>query len=585
LTRSILIILQLLIVVILAFTLANPVISRATTGEGEIIIVLDASAAMSAREGASSRFDRALSEIMDIAQNASDSRPVTIIIANDDPQFLGTPRMTTESEITNALSDITYFLGSGDITEALSMAIGVQEQNPDAQIILFTSRYHSSAQNITVRNMCNGEWNAAILDFFAENVDGHYRLVAFVASFNQDIELPLILEIDGNITDIRNIALSGNEVDEVVFGYPDLRLGGFEEARIFFDFDGIGEDSFEYDNSFVLYRAGRRNVRVQLVGIAPHTHFLNLMLHAENVHVSLASRLWAGDETPTSIDDFGFSMTGYDIYIFVDFMPHTMPTDGAVWLINPNIAPLGSNLVLGPEFMVDRYTPLSAGPQSATFRQLMHGQTLTENIDASNITASRYRQIIASPGFETIMTVNDHPALLARRGDADNFSTTVFSFGFQNSNISLRFLELSVLINNLINFSVTETLSQHLFEVGQSVTLNARVGVSELVISNSRGDVTFVNVGSGIVFETTTPGDHTVTAIFGDGSYITDNFFVRVPESEINFGRTGDAISAPTGNGGIIGGLFEYVDILIFLIALFLIIYIMEWWLQYREQF
>src|SRR5690606_35401453 len=89
LRRNLLLILQLLILAALVFALMRPVMQSADRIEGNVIVILDASASMSATDGKSggSRFDDALAEVSTLVGALGSNDQMTIIAAGRNPRI------------------------------------------------------------------------------------------------------------------------------------------------------------------------------------------------------------------------------------------------------------------------------------------------------------------------------------------------------------------------------------------------------------------------------------------------------------------------------------------------------------------
>ena len=223
LKRSLLLFVQLLIVTVIAFSIAKPQTTKKTEANKylgmERIIILDASASMSAVDGeGKSRFDKAKEQILKIATDeeaSSYDNNLSIIYCGetveshamlfttpvtDDKDAIKDLRQSDVSKIEYLVSTMKCSYVSADYSEAIEKAKKIKGTG-DAAVFLYTDHEFEKTGFVTVVNFAkDGEWNASVSSVkeayysnnnFAFDVElglfgksGQYRFVCEITGLN-----------------------------------------------------------------------------------------------------------------------------------------------------------------------------------------------------------------------------------------------------------------------------------------------------------------------------------------------------------------------------------------------------------------
>lgn len=578
LRSSLLLILQLSILSLLAFSLAQPLFA-VSIESGEKIIILESSASMLAQKDGRTRFDRALTDITRLAEETVPKDKVSVILAAGTAVPLVT-RSDAEGLIKLSLTGVECGYGQADIPGAMTLAESILRENPSAEIILYTCREHPDS-GVTVKNMSDREWNAAILDFKAEFIEGYFRFSVETASYNTAADLSLVLEIDGQFAEVKAVRLGADQPQTVAFGAAPV---SYDNARVYIDV----ADAFVYDNEFRLFGGGKQNFRIQLVSKAPL--FLGAALRADrNCDVIVpgytpeaaeliqaaaneAERLMLIDGF--TIDDYLYESAGYDLYVYERMTPGVLPVDGAVWLINPESEPSGSGLSLGAR-VSGSFTLTATGAGGEAYDAVF-----ANNFPYADVTLSDYRRVLRADGYEEIFTVGGNPVLLARQ--ADGVKLTVFALDFHNTNLPIT-LGFPILINNLIQYSLTRTTESYLYEVGNRVAITPAAVATSITVEGGGIRQDFDAVNEKVSVTVNKSGAYTVTQTLRTKS-TEENFFVRIAKGQSDFSSVGEAVKLPPVSGTA-PKVFDTIDILSYLALALLAIISFEWERQYREQY
>jgi hypothetical protein len=130
LRRNLLLLLQILVIVLLAAALATPYVTvPQAEAADETVVVLDASASMTATDGGQTRFDRALAAARDEVSGVT-----SVVVAAGQPRVL--VRAGARTEATRALDGVVATDTAGDLRAALAQASAVAGE--DARIVVLS---------------------------------------------------------------------------------------------------------------------------------------------------------------------------------------------------------------------------------------------------------------------------------------------------------------------------------------------------------------------------------------------------------------------------------------------------------------
>ena len=320
-------------------------------------------------------------------------------------------------------------------------------------------------------------------------------------------------------------------------------------------------DSLADDNSFFLYGGTRSVIKIQYASTSPNNFFESAV---RSLRESNKER-WDVRYTVVRDSD-SFATEGYDIYIFEHEMPDTLPTDGLVILVDPDSAPVGSDLQIGSAYPVDSSSTLSSGTEHA----------ITKYTDPTRITIAKYNDIVLSEGYTELMFYNNSPVMLLR--DTPSSRVLVWAFDLNYSNL-IALPDFSILIFNTFNHFVTETFKGNSFHVGDEIRFDGRgdtltltgVGV-ELVMGGAEGS-----------FTPTRPGTYTAVQQSESGREIApESFFVSIPEEESQISRVEDVMPFTSADSH---SEVYYQDLLLYFAIALAVLMLGEWVLEIKRNY
>lgn len=594
--RNILLILcQILTIIGIAMGMAQPIIEGVNEQQEERIVILDASADMLAtlESGGENRFERAIAQIHTLADEvAENDGKLSIILANDNPTFIvqraGVDFLDNTHEALEFLKDASNYqctYGVANVASAMKLAETVLEENPYAKVMYYTGTSYLDPGEVTVVNVSDiNEWNAAILKAEAVNVENYYEFRIDLASYGRDSSIEVFLDIygvndAGETLNLSETVLCTQEMGTVTltFGNDQARAeveqnyvlveGGihaYDYAYIHIDKD----DSLQLDNTLYLYGGTKPLLRVQYYSTSPNPFYSSALMALRDI----VDDRW--DIELVEVKDvfhkeapIAPALEGFDVYIFEHTMPRQLPTDGLVLIVNPDEVPSGADIYLGNTFKGSQEVFLTPGVEN---------HPLMNKINVENISVTQYRQItMFDPEYEVLMYCGKDPVMLAR--NEEGAKIVVMPFSLHYSNLALT-KEFPTLMYNLLEHYVPCTITEHLYEVNDTVSLNARG--QELNVEGPGVDVMFEEFPNELLVKT--PGVYTLSQIPISGIQVIENIYVKMPAGESNIKLVEDTLTNP---------YFEQIEEiadqdLVFYLAMALVaLLFLEWWLQSKEYF
>ena len=597
LRNFLLILCQILILSLCAFLLAQPnKVLKEQVSEREVIAIIDSSASMRTQKDDYTRFERAADKVLRLSDEVfSQNGIVSVIVADNNPSYLVTRKTKDEQEeVTSkvkALADRetdSCSFGVSDVEGAIALCEEVLVENPSAKIYFFTdSDYSFVPSSITVENVADKEeWNVAILDARAEKEENYYAFYVDVACYGLSAEIEVEIEVGGaNALDKNDSGASyvyksvvtcpDGKKQTLVFKYltgeddvlsqENLTVCPIEDALFSYKKVSIRvneEDSLEYDNLFYIYGGQKEPIRIQYASLLPNpfvpsTIYVIKSFMAETRDVIL-DEVKQGEEPASE---------GYDLYIYEHKMPESLPTDGAVLLMNP----MSPSADCGFSVYNDSDGSFDFHGQMVPLNEEMPHETI-KGVTADKITISRYIKIIShDPGYEEILSVNGDPVFLVKNEGNKKIAVLSFNIHFSNLGISPEFV---MIMKNLINYFMPSVVDGNAFVVNEKIELNTRgeemyvTGIEEAIVSFPA------------TIELVLPGTYEISQTSYFGKPISETIFARIAEEESNIRATLEVMPDPYGTSSTTD---FYLDLLVYFALALVVIEFIEWFLQSRE--
>lgn len=566
LQKSLLLFIQICVLGLMTVVLMEPA-TKVMGKDAEKAIILDTSYSMQASNGGESRFNRALKQLEKDLDNVSEENKLTIILGGNEPSYL-VRRESSISSIKYALSNLECTYEECNFEGSLELANTVIDENPSTMVYFYTDCQYSNAGYVNVIDFSKNEWNVALTKVNKTFENGEYIFETAVTSYNKDASLNIALYIDGQFKTAQNVNLLSNNEQTVTFAnqniinYTDFKL------EILTDSNQKLEDSLLDDNTY--YEQNHDNIvhSVELVGKS-NTFMSSSLKSCGNVDIFLPK-----EEKEIVYKD-------KELYVFDSYVPKKLPEDGIIWFINPTSAIPNINLTIGNTISGD-FTFSGNNNLSDDGKEIM------KFISPSSITATQYTQITNYQDFEVLMECNNSPVLLL--GKYLNARIVILATDLHFTNLPIT-MNLVLLINNLFKNTIKDTIEKGVYNVGDVVTINAKVLTSELYFNN-KIEMNEINYQNEINVTVDEPGIFEIKQVLNNGKVIIDKMFVKTPENESNFRYTVDQLAVEKyvnlelGIEGTPGAnSFDYSSLVVYFAIALLVLVIIEWVVQYREQY
>ena len=526
---------QLLILTIAGLLIAQPVLSALESSDpNEKVIIIDASASMLASSDDETRFDRAIDETKTLAEAAfSDNGLVTVIVANSSPEYVVQRIGSADSaELYRQLDELKCTYGSADVEGAVALAESVLDKNNAAEVYFCTAqKYLNNNNKIKLVDVsASNDWNAAILNCTAElDENNHYVIKVDVGCYGRTQAVDINIKIHNpNGKDNTNITPKpkqeyfdpSDEEKTIIFTTDDFdnyAVYSYEYIEAYVSTDT--PDSFFDDDLFILYGGVKPVINIQYASTLPNRYFSGV-IRAMRQYLRGS---WDIKLTEVK-DEEKMATEGFDFYIFEHTMPDDMPTDGIVLLVNPDVAPYGSDLGVGDSIQ-------TTSPDDPLASGVPH--PLMDNITCEGISIALYKEILSAPGYQELAYYNGNPVILCKEDQGQKVVVWAFDLNYSTAALT----EFSAMMLNTFNYFIPETITSSSFEIGDVVTFNGRG--TNLVVTGADISKTFESAKGSIVVNA--PGSYTVTQdpMQGDNPII-ESFYVHIPNEESNITEVRD---------------------------------------------
>ncbi len=611
-TQSLLLILQILIIAVMAVLLTKPYFETTNYQKkmAEQILIIDSSASMMAKDSSgTTRFDNAIKQASEIASNASTDAPVTIIVANQKPECI-VPRSSDPILIKHALASLTCSYATADYAGAIDLAADILDENGiEAKVSLYTDRNFKQEGYVDVINLASNEWNCVVTGLTSRFSDGYFSFAANVDSFNQDADVILRLELEGArgtheagingmnqwSTEKRvKITSDGDDVG-IQVPFDNTQIYSFESARVvILNSDGTPvSDSFDLDNEYYTFGGDDTRFKVQLVSTTK-TFVEAAIRSLGNCDITVVD--------PTETNGV-WANTGFDLYIVDQATPFlsvdNLPQDGTLWLFNPSSNSNFNELGFTTNSEITKLNDPSIAAEdkyyySATTLPTDDQESIMYSINANDIFVTKYTSVNFAEGtnYQSYLSTTNDGSPLIFGGRVGLVDVMVMLFDHHYSNMTMT-ANWPIFISNAVKQSVHHTVDKYLYKIGDQIEIHTNANVESLdIIRNNDMNTAahYVGISETIVMNAAQSGVYRVIEKDkGADKTIETKFFVRIEEEESNFVKMGDVLAGnehqkPNEEEAettekILNDISKY-----FAIAL-LVLLLIEWGVQYREQY
>lgn len=571
LRRNLLLLLQLLILAALVLALARPFRQSTRGAGGNLIVLLDSSASMQARDGdgGSSRFADAAAEVERLIDGLSGGDQMTLIAAARTPVVLAA--MTSDRQLLRQmLSEAEAESSSADWAAAFALAAAASQGVSEPRIVIISDGGLPDSLpplpgEVEFIPVGRSDENLAITALAARAGGEEMDLLVSVANTGQSgAEALLSLYIDEALFDSRRMDIGAEQDSHLSWTVPVA--SNLIEARL--EPAAGTADYLDLDNRAWSITGGRATRRVLLVseGNLFLERFFAVLPGYEVIQIP------GGDADPLVGEDEVF-----DLYIY-DGVPV------------PDPLPPGSILILDPQSDDEGDASISAIQVTGSFTETvvtrLADSPLLTDVDWRTVNISE-AQAIDSSALDVLVAAEGGPLLLA--GEVGGRRVVVVTFDLHRSDLPLQ-IAFPVIMTNITGWLNPGRLvaAGENPQPGSVVTLIPSVRAESISVTMPDGtmvDVTGENPGDPVLFnDTQQSGVYTVSYRDSSGNSRSEQFAINFFNAEESHIRPSDTIVlgqnvVPSGGNGITNRRELWPYLLLAGLAVMMI----EWWITYRR--
>jgi len=407
--QSLALLLQVLAVALLALALGGPLLAGLKRGGSQdVILVLDATASMQAREGARTRWDDARGRGLSMVSGLRGGARMAVVLAEKSPRLLS-PFTTDKSALRRLLESARATDEPGDVSSSMLFAMSLRDPRRGGRVVLETDGafdglpgVDTSLPWVTVETVGTRQDNVGITDmaFRQSSEDGEYQLfLAVLNAGRTETAVPLVVRAGGKDVVRRTLAIGAGQRDAVTIPWTGPTTGRVTATLPVNDALGID------DSAYADFSPARR-LLVLLVG--PQPRFIQQALQSlPGVTVSTEDTAGGGERA--------------DVVAYVGVQPPPL---------------LKGNFILfqavPPNFPVRISGPLKAPPVTGWSRN----DPLLDSVSLAETRIAQAMQLDPGPGFSVLAASGASPLLLS--WDHAGVKALLFAFDPRASDLPLR---------------------------------------------------------------------------------------------------------------------------------------------------
>jgi Ca-activated chloride channel family protein len=343
LRRSLLLLLQLLLVLLLVLLAARPFLERPAGLAGDIVIVIDTSASMSATDVQPSRLEAAKAAAINAVRDLPNGGKVSVIAAGRTARVVATGSSDL-GRIRQAIGTIEPSSATGDLGDAIRLASALAARSGDAEIVVATdaalARPPTTRTEAPIRVLQVGTEpkNQAIAALSIRTAASGLTKSAFVSVANLDlatVKRRIEVYADGNLLEARDVYLDPQARADIVVDditQQNTRHVDVVEVRLVAD-DDEGEASDDRlavdDRAWAIVPSDELR---QILIVGDGDPYLETAL-SYLPNTELYGRKPADYPATTGLEQF-------ELIIFEGYLPPTLPPNPILAIAPPQSGPL-----------------------------------------------------------------------------------------------------------------------------------------------------------------------------------------------------------------------------------------------------
>ena len=549
LTGIISLILQLLAITLISLGIAHPIVRMPDMAK-EYCFILDASGSMNMSKDGVTRFERGKNAIASLIEESVEGSVYSLITVGDTTTVVF-EKLSNKEQAVLLLQETAPAYNEAEYADALGVAQGYFDENNGLKSYLVTDTSYHVHDNLEIVNVADGEENYAVSNVTYKTVDDRLTVSGVVTSYESDAALTVGLVLDGE-----NAARAEQTINAAAGVKEPFELTCSAEKFSSLKVVLAGEDALALDNEYVIYdTTGESSYDTLIVSDTPF--FLKSVLGAL---INATVEVVAPEEyTPAS---------GYGLYVFDSFTPEDLPSDGAVWLINPQASVDEAGFSVQEEVELEKADILSVSTSSSSTVKNLTADTIGEEIYISDyVKCGLYRS------FSTVYSYQGNPVIFAGTNEYGN-REVVLAFDLHTSNFPV-LVDYIVLMRNFIEYSFPAVLEKTDHYCGDTVDVNVLANCKSIRVDTPTGGVTYLDASSAVSkLQLTEVGVYTITMFVGETQrsfYLYSAMLEqeRVPTVE----EEGISLQGTASEGGF-DGIYDTMMLLFILLA---VVFLADW--------
>ena len=560
-------ILQIIAVTAISFAIAQPIVVLPNQAK-EMCFIVDASASMNMDNGEKTRLDLAKDYISQTVESSVNGSVYSVVYVAENTEII-CEKSRDKDDVLELVSAIKPGYVSVDLSSAISLVQTYFTSNPGVKVYLITDTEYETTENIEVVNIANHEVNACISSLDVAVAGAHIQVKGNVAvhGAQEDTVLTLGLFVDGAEVPV--------QTQEVIVA-KDASLDFVFDQDDVIDFSNVSvkivdnDDALAADDESIYFNVQHENAYNTIV-VSDTPYMISTAISAvSGSSVKVVSTAEYNGET------------GYGLYVFDNYAPETLPTDGAVWFMGLQGSVSGAGFSFqGEEELPDGET-LSMSTASSSL-----AQRLTEGVEGKNIYIKKYLRYGKSSQFTTLLTYKSNPAVFVGT-TSQGCREVVFAFDIHNTDLPMS-IDFLVLVRNLLGYCYPTALEEVSYYSGDTLEVNLQPNMQSVRVDAPSGSYVYLATNGAIAeYALDEVGTHKVTITYqgtGTGASAQRVYYVYsgVPVAE----RVAQATETYVGLQGEAtdGGLDGTYDPLIWVFALLALVFLADWGVYCYEKY
>ncbi len=570
LRRNLLLFLQLLLLALLVLALARPFLPVAVVASGQITVLLDASASMSATDVSPSRFEAAQAVARRLARDLPGDGLMTLILVGPQPRVLASAS-ADKRELTAAIDSARPSVGSANWEAAFALASGANGSVAHSTTVIVSDGglpAHTPPLTGEVRYVPIGEQaaNLGISALSLRPAQGGPQLFAGVANYGEaEAQTILTITLDGQLFNAQQLTVAAGQTASVVLDlYEGVTL---VEAALSAPVGAAQSDYLPLDDkAWAVYNP-------------PQTGRVLFVSRNGNIYIEQLLAALPGLRPFRAPFDQPLPADPFDLYIYDGVISGTLPSkELLLFNMPPN----------------DLYTVRGVFTPTITSTITLADDPVLQYVDFSNVHIRQMQEVETPAWAKPLITVDGHPLLIA--GTLGRRRVAAFAFDLRESDLPLQ-VAYPILMSNLIGWLTPSTVivgevplaaggAGDTAHPGDTVTIRPAVGEQAVGIVAPDGQ-RFVTPASeaGVLFGNTDQlGIYGVgTASASEGGKLAGYFAVNLfdpLESKIRPAQT-----LTIGQSQVSAAVRQEVgqrELWPYAAALALLLLLLEWWVFHR---